>query len=216
MKKQHKEPNAQLVRAFARYMLDYYGLEVVQKSDSRFMRLLAWFLNLIGVMDKKQFLEKASTVIGNKLYLPFVIGEDPDNWAFSKQISIIAHECQHRVQRIEDGKAFNYRYLFSSSRRAAYEADAYRVNLELYFWYTGRLLNISAIAEAIKENYGCTSNDSAMAKKMLERSSRLVLEGLIVSKAAKVAMAWIRENADDYKRRGHRNIVPLRFIRKEQ
>ena len=210
--KNHKEPTAQLVRAFSRHMLNYYDLEVVQKTDSAFMKLLAWFLNTIGVMDKKAFMENASTTIGNKIYLPFILGEASDKFPLTNQVSILTHECQHKVQRLKDSKAFYFRYLFSSAKRAAYEADAYRVNLELYFWYTGRLLKIDAIAKAIQGNYGCTSNDAAMAKKILERSVRLVVEGLIVSKATKVAMEWIRENAADYERMGHRDIVSKRFI----
>ena len=172
--KNHKEPTAQLVRAFSRHMLDYYDLEVVQKTDSAFMKLLAWVLNTIGVMDKKAFMENASTTIGNKIYLPFVLGEASDKFTFPNQISILTHECQHKVQRLKDGRGFYFSYLFSSAKRAAYEADGYRVNLELFFWYTGHLLNINAISTAIQKNYGCTKADAEMAKTILERASRLV------------------------------------------
>jgi len=193
------ELTSQQVIDFANYMFKYFGLEPRNKRKSLIMNIASWFAEKLGYMSKENFLKNYTTVFRGKVYLPFTIGNNTEYW-LNGQVAIIVHECQHAVQK-RINKKFNYEYLFSTSKRAFYEADAYRTNMEMHFWSTKKLLSPVKLASKLY-NYGCKTIDVAMAKIALERSLSLVKDGIIISEATKRAIDYLNKNMPEHKSTG--------------
>ena len=80
-----------------------------------------------------------------------------------------AHVCPNtKIIGVDrDGAfAFALRYLTSRAARAAYEADAYRCNLELHHWHTGTIRSPRELAERLR-SYGVRQADIDVAETTL-------------------------------------------------
>ena len=194
------EPTPEIVKDFWDYMQQEFDFRVANKSKSSLMRLAAWFLNLMGIQDKKGFLAAYTTTIFSTVYIPFEIGVANDFYSLPSQISICVHEATHVFQNDEDHR-FTWRYATSTSWRAHYEAEAYRTNMELYWWYTGELLDPCMLAEKLL-HYGCKKGDVLSCQRNLEVAAKMVKRGGVVSEASKVAIKWLKENASKYEGKG--------------
>lgn len=184
-----------LVKGFANYMFNKYELDVKLKSKSVFMKFVAWFLNLCGIIDKKHFMERYSTVIGNNVYLPFEIGGYVDKFPLEKQIATIVHECQHAVQKIKDGTwKFSWRYLTNTSARARYEAHAYVTNMEIHHWYADKMLSPKFLSDLLY-NYGCKKRDVELSRAILQYNYPEIAKGIYHSVATISAIGWFENIA---------------------
>lgn len=192
------EPTPDLVKEFWGYMASEYKFKTVQKADASEMRAIAWALNLMGVQSKKKFLNSYTTTIGRTMYLPFVIGVEGgvSGISLEGQISTCVHECVHVTQYRRGGSKFVWEYLTSPAARAHYEVDAYRSNMEMYFWATGKILDPRDLAAKLAE-YGCSKADIRVAAKNLEMSARVIAKGGVVSGPTKKATAWFEQHASD-------------------
>ncbi len=185
-------PTPDEVRSFWKYMQKHYGTKVVSKASSKQMKAIAWALNLLGITDKKAFMERFVTTIGRTIYVPFDIGCHHEHWDRWQHATVCVHEHQHVEQLKRDGWKFKWRYLTSKAKRAIYEAEAYRSNFEMYFWRYGELPNARKRAEMLR-HYGCSNKDIDVVEKYLALSSETIKRGGIVNRATAVAMRWLNQ-----------------------
>ena len=192
-------PTSKHVRDFWRHMTRAYGTRFVNKNSAWEMRLVGMFLNRIGMLDKDDFMRHYTTTIGKRIYAPFDIGVPNDDYDLWDQISVCAHEHQHVEQLLRDGwLKFAGRYLISSAARAAYEAEAYRCNMELHYWRFGEIPDLRQLAERL-EHYGCDQGDIDMVERMLELSAETVRRGGIINRASQKTIAWLERYAPELK-----------------
>lgn len=180
---------------FWRYMGRVYGFEVKSKADSEFMVLVSQFLGAIGVQDPKVFMEKFTTTIGRDVYVPFEIGKGNQSELIGQVVTCV-HEAQHVVQYGRDEVGFVGRYTLNKTARAHYEMDAYRTNFEMYWFLTGKMLNVKAVA-GLLVSYGVDAVDMRVVEKHLVVSSKVVRNGVVVSGTSKVAQKWLRKRLAD-------------------
>ena len=189
------EPTPETVRALWRHMTGLYGTRVVDKASAVEMRLAAFALGKMGVLDPEAFMRRYTTTVGRRIYVPFEVGRPDERHDLWSQVVVCAHEHQHVEQLLRDGwLRFAGRYLLSSAARAAYEAEAYRSNLELAFWRTGEVPDPGRLAARLRD-YGCTGADVAMAQRMLELSAETVRRGGVANRASQKVIAWLEAHA---------------------
>jgi hypothetical protein len=189
-----KRLSQQKVVDFWAYMTKKFDAKIVTKNDSSFMSAISVFLSLIGVMDKKYFMENCATTIGRTIYLPFEIGVGNSTWSLLKQVLVCAHEFQHIVQVDKEGKLkFSTNYLMYKRKRAKYEADAYRCDMEIYYWLTGYLYDPVKLANRLK-GYNVNESDIEFCVNFFEASAMTIAQGGIISEASQVAIEWLEQN----------------------
>jgi hypothetical protein len=194
------EPTSFQVKSYAKYMFDHYGLIPKNKYKSILIRMVAFFLNLFRIMDGQQYMKRYSTVFNGRVYLPFIVG-DPTTKGLVAQVAIIAHECEHAYWKKQRGFAYSWNYLFNPARRAMAEVEAYRVNMELHYWYTGKLLSPMKLADKLY-SYGCKKLDVDMACIAFRGLASIIAEGTIGADASKHAIAYFNEIMPEYKGQG--------------
>lgn len=188
-----KELTKELVIEFWEYIADIYDSTVMEKSESSFMKLTGGSLDLIKVLDKKEFMTKYTTTIGRTIYTPFVVGCVSDKWTFENQISNCVHEHMHVEQYDREGFKFMVNYLLDPSNRAVYEAHAYSTNIEMYFYNTGKTFDAELLSSKLS-SYGCSKEDIAIAKNILEDNIKLIESGKIIYKPSMLAIDWLNNN----------------------
>jgi hypothetical protein len=195
------EVRPEQVYLFWEMMQQHYDSEVLDKPTAMEMRVLGWLLDLFCVVDRKTFLERFTTTIGRRIYIPFFVGVDHSRHPLWSQIGTCVHEHQHIVQLDRDGVRFTIDYLFDQASRAAYEAEAYTCNQELHFWRTGELRSPRKLAEKLRY-YGCRETDIAVAESQLIAASRAIRGGAVITEAGQVAIAWLEAHYPQLKHGG--------------
>ncbi len=147
-------PTKEQVIAFWAFMTEKYHIKVREKATSRFMKICAVLLDALGIMDQTKFMERYHTKIGDYLWIVCDVGEG-DAEERAHQISSIAHECGHAIQRQRwTPFFFSLFYLISREFRASREIEAYCINMYLFYWYTEEHLNVHRLANKLY-GYGC-------------------------------------------------------------
>ena len=172
-----KKPTSEDVKEFWNYMCRHYGTTWKYKPNAWEASVAAYFLDLMKIIDKKTFMERYAFILGSTIYLPFKPGEVHEIFSFEHQISACIHEHTHWDDACDLGKfKWNYRYVTSSEQRAIMEARGYRTNMEVYHWYTGKMLDPVEVANTLK-NYACSKNDINLAVEFLTRSIKTIQQG---------------------------------------
>lgn len=174
-------------------MAQMYDTQIADKSDSKEMKLVAAFLNAIGVMDSKDFLTKFATTIDHRLYLPFTPGSD--KVPLLAQAMTCAHEHQHVVVMEDEGYAtYHLHYVASPAMRAMYEARCYQASAEVCWWRMkavhgeGALPDID-LAKTLKA-YGCDAKAVAPAVKSYQKACRVIQKGGVGCQAAQDVISF--------------------------
>lgn len=187
------------VMDFASHMKHVFGASIVRKEDALEMRLAARILEWAGIMPRDAFMNRFATVIGRTLYLPFVPGDAKTQEALWRQIVTLTHEMHHIVQRDREGCGrFEWMYLTSTAERARIEAEAYRTEMELTYWRTGRVPSPRRLASRLR-SYGCSEADVAVTEVALTMSQAMVERGAVLSKATREALAWLQAHVPHLK-----------------
>jgi hypothetical protein len=187
----HVDPTSEDVVEFWKAMQHQYATTRIDKANSAEMKIVAELLGLLGVLDKKAFLEKYTTTIGDKIYAPFTPGVPTADWSLWSQIAVCVHEHHHVYQdRAAGGLRFEWDYITSSAKRAHYEAEAYRTNMVMEWKYQGRMINPLYLAKLLA-NYGCSISDIEVAEKMLRLSMPAIKQGAIASDVCRWATIWL-------------------------
>lgn len=187
------DATVELVTGLWEHMSDHYRTRLARKDEPE-MQLVAKTLEAMGILDAEDFLSRFTTTIGRTIYTPYEIGVGSQR-EIESQLRTCVHEHQHVVQYIQGGAKFAFEYMVDSAKRAFYEADAFRCNLELHFWMHGSLPD--TLPDALAQNlthYGCTADDIAVCAKHLRMAARVVEQGGVSSDAGKVALAWLERH----------------------
>jgi len=180
---------SQLVQDFWHDLLQRYGGRVVSKQDSHEMQLVAQFLDTIGVVDRDVFMQRFTTTLFDRIYIPFDLGVEGNGWTLWDQVVVAAHEVVH-VQQFHDAPAtFVLGYLFNRSDRATYEAQAYGANLELWRWCNGHV-DVNALASSLG-SYGLTADHVAYAAAYLATLDDVLRQGGTVAPTAHWTIEWL-------------------------
>lgn len=179
------------VKDFWKYMARKYKFEIVHKSDSASMKIIGWALSQMGIQSKDAFLKRYTTTVclgsWRAVYIPFEIGRGTQAQLIS-QVETCVHEAQHVVQAGRD--SFQpMKYLRSDTSRAFYEADAYRTNMEMHWYFTGKLLSAKRLAGLLR-GYRVGKADRRIAEKHLIIASKVVKRGGVISGVSKNAIRW--------------------------
>jgi hypothetical protein len=188
------EVTPEIVRGLWKHMTEYYGSEVVDKSNSTLMRVVASTLQLFGVEQASDFMTRFTTTVGATIYCPFIVGEPAPGWSLLDELYLCVHEHMHVYQWRTEGIGFAAKYLVSSAARAAYEAEAYRSAAELSWWQSGQLIAPTALADHLRA-YGCSQADIDSAAEIIELSEDAIRQGGILNPPTAVAIAWLNSNA---------------------
>lgn len=189
------KPTPADVRDFWEYMTSRYGTRVIDKRNNIEMRALGELLDLFGVLSKKDFLEKFTTVLPmknvNVIYTPFEIGVPSKDWSLWQQTRVCVHEINHVLQCREDGDlGFTWGYVTSAAQRAHYEIGGYRCDMEIEYRYMGKVLD--PYMQAIKLlSYGCTMAHVEIAHKQLALSIPIIKRGAIIEPSSRAAVKWL-------------------------
>ena len=195
------EPAGQTVSTFWDYMTHRFGASVVDKKDAAEMQLVSALLGALGIVDRAAFMKSFTTTVGRRIYVPFEVGVANPQWSLWGQIMVCAHECQHVIQYNELGALrFAWQYIGKSAGRTAFEAEAYRCQLELNFWRTGELLSPHELAAKLV-NYGVTNADIRAAETALRMSAESVRRGAVINPTSRAAIDWLSVHAPELKNR---------------
>lgn len=162
-------------------MTQSYDTSIIDKKDSQMMQFIAKLLDAVKVQDDKAFLNAYAITLGYDIYLPFSPGDsDPSSIT---QVCACAHEHQHVVVMERIGApVYSMMYVISPVMRAVYEAECYRADMEVFWWYSKAvlrkptLLTPRALARQLSA-YGCHKEDIESAEKSLEKAAKLVKRG---------------------------------------
>ena len=179
------------VKDFWKYMGRAYRFKVIDKSNATEMRIVGWALDMMGIQNRKNFLKNFTTTVGNRVYIPFEIGKGTQR-QLVQQVITCTHEAQHVAQYRRD-HSFLLKYLLSDSSRALYEADAYRTNMEIYWWFYKKLLSPGMLANKLK-SYSVGKSDIRVVKKHLLSASKTVKYGGVITGTSKKAIRWLNRN----------------------
>lgn len=181
----------ELVRGFWSHFERLYHTRTVPKADATEMKAVASALKLMGILDADAFMTKFVTTLWRRIYVPFTVGEIGSSWSLWDQIVVCVHEHQHVEQLQRDGWfKFTTQYLTSSAKRAMYEAEAYRSDMEMWFWRTGELLSPHSLAGSLV-SYNCKVGDIRTVEIALEMSSITVKKGGVINRASQRAIEYL-------------------------
>lgn len=184
-------PSSDDVREFWKVMSEKWDTKRIDKDSADEMKLVSEVLNLLGIVNRQDFMRRFTTTVGNRIYTPFKPGEPSPNWSLWSQIVVCVHEHHHVFQdRAAGGLGFEWSYLTNPAQRAQYEAEAYRTNMVLEWRYQGRMPDPRALA-ALLWHYGCSQADIDVAAKLLALSIPSIKAGAIASDVCRWACDWL-------------------------
>lgn len=170
-----------------------FGTRVVAKETSLSMHLAGLGLGLLRIQKPTEFMERYTTVIGRRIYVPYTPGDAPSEAALWRQASTAAHEHQHVLQAKRDGFIrFASRYLRSPKHRAAYEAEAYGGDIELLVWAGRKARSAKSAADGLAA-YGIPLRDRERALETLRGYEVSADTGALRNEATQWAAAWLSE-----------------------
>lgn len=124
-----------------------FDFKLVYKKNSSFMKFIAFFLSLFGILDKKKFMEDFTTTIGSTVYHNYKIGEGNQDELWS-QFKTLIHEIIHVQQSKHFGfLKFSLSYLLSSNSRTQFETQAYKSSFILNYSIYGNFPEPILVAE---------------------------------------------------------------------
>lgn len=167
-----------------------FGASLINKEDAFEMELVGRALDILGAMDKKDFLENYCITIGDKIYLSYVIGEGNEiSRAF--QVETICHEITHVTQFKKD-VAMIADYLRKKSERTKFESEAFGVSAEIRRWAFGFVLEPSEVGKKLGA-YMVDEDNKRIAEKRIEMINKSIGSGAMFSDVAKFTYDWWSE-----------------------
>ena len=139
-------------------------------------------------------MNRYATILGKTIYIPFVPGEANEDFPAEKQISLCVHEHQHWNDACDRGKlTWNWEYLIDSEKRAVAEALGYKTNIEMYHWYTGKIIPVKVITDLLLKSYKCGFKDVLVAEGILNRSLKTIKRGGYTSPATIIGLQILQK-----------------------
>lgn len=182
-----KKLTPELVKKFYKHFTKNYGMKIVDKDNAAEMEMVGWFLDLMGIQDKDDFLNNYTTTIGNRIYISFEVGSK--EIPLDRQIETLVHELHHKRQMNRDN-LFMIKYALDKDYRALKEARAYTTNLEMRYWYCGKIYNTDKLALVLR-GYDLDGEHIRVVKKHLRIHGKVAKQGGIENKISQQAIRWL-------------------------
>lgn len=182
----------EMVVATWNHLEHHYGSRRLNKADSQDMELVARFLHQMGIVDHLKFMEKYTTTIEEVIYVPFEVG-NARSMPLDRQLQICLHEHQHVHQWREGRGLFILQYVSDPDLRAAFEAEAMQVNLELDYWLNRSNRHHEAWVNKLKD-YALKDEHLATVVKRLDMAYRTISKGGISTDVGRFIIPWLIEN----------------------
>ncbi len=155
-------------------MQNEFDVMVVEKKDSRLMRLVAFFLGIIrkfisNVCSPTEFMDDFTTTIYCTVYVSFPVSELKDE-NYVHEISHMVHEFTH-AEQFRTELLMPLKYLFSSHWRMRYEVEAYCRTMEYLIRTKVEFDVADYISEqlgSLQESYGVGPSDLKVAKNLMQ------------------------------------------------
>lgn len=183
-----KSVSSDNVQSLWDYMTKKYRSNVIYKASSDEMKLIASILNAFEVVDYKKFMSQFCTTIGNNIYL----STNYHKILEVDQVALCVHEHVH-VRQFKEDPTSMLKYAVDRSKRTLYECEAYRSNMEILFYLTGKHPSPTEYANLLKY-YNVNKKDITFAKEYLTKSAAIIDKGGVVTLESKVAIAWMNKN----------------------
>jgi hypothetical protein len=165
-----------------------YGTRRRDKRSSPLMQVVAMVLARLNVMPKERFLGRFATTVGRTIYLP-------EREHGVRNLLWEAAVCVHEHVHVRAWSwRFMWRYLTQPMWRAMYEAQAYRTNIALRYWYTGEWLDIKDLAAKIGTNYMCGNGGVELAYRVFDNERNELLQGHITCPVVQQALTFVRQH----------------------
>jgi hypothetical protein len=190
-------PTPQDVADFWDYMCARHGVKVIDKNDSELMAQVSELLNLMGILNKHEFLKHYTTTVILRpyrgIYIPFTIGVPNEDYDLWPQMRICVHEIDHIIQADLAGDlGFGWYYLTNSAARAHYEAGGLRADMEMEWRYQGRLLDPSGMATKVL-HYNCSQLECETTETELRQCIPIIKSDALIEPASREAVIWLDE-----------------------
>lgn len=155
-------------------MQNEFDVKVVEKKNSRFMKLVAFCLGIIrrfipNVCSPTEFMDDFTTTIYGTVYVSFPVSELEDK-DYVQEISHMVHEFTHAEQFRREA-LMPLKYLFSAYWRMRYEVEAYcrtmeylvkaKVKFDIGDFVSGNI-------DSLKSSYGVGPSDLKVAKNLMQ------------------------------------------------
>jgi len=177
------------------FMTGKYDVKVYDKRTSGLMSLAGKILQRLSIMSYEQFMNGYVTTIGNRIYIPFKLGDDEGRWSYWDQIVLCAHEFQHVRQFNGSVVSFVWNYVRNPEKRALYECQAFRGNFEMEYFKWKELPYTSTMVKNKLRYYGCSEKILNNATHYIDSCIPTIELGGVVNQASKDVINWLRANA---------------------
>lgn len=169
------------------YLTKKYKTEVVKKADAKEMKVIGEFLDAVGVLDDKDFMDRFSTTLGNRIYLC----NNYEALSELDKIGTCVHEHVHVRQWRMNPVLSPLQYAADRARRTAFECEAYRANMEMTFFLTGKCPDPKKVADLLK-SYNVNKDDLKFAQAYLSKAADIVKRGGVVTRESKTAIGYLK------------------------
>ena len=163
-----------------------YGVTIVTERSAAY-KVIRWAAEAMDIPQVDRWLKRWSLTVGRLVWLSFKPGAGAEK-DLEAQVITICHELIHARQWRQDKARFVFRYVFSQSRRAHYEAEAFHADVEMAY-ALGLKPDYKAIAEKLKA-YRVRKSDIAVTKKHLLIIDRIAKQGGRTEDVTKWACKW--------------------------
>ena len=175
-----KPLNYESLPGLKKYLCGLYGTTIRYKPTASEMRLLARFLDALGIADAGVWLRQYSTTLGRTIYLCRRLSDT--RIRARDHAATLAHEHAHVWIMDEMGgeAKYNAAYL-DGSRRAIIEARCYLAGAEVY-WNAMAAVGHQALppldlGDVLADGYRCKAKDIKPAVRLYEQGCRLIQRG---------------------------------------
>lgn len=176
-----KPLNYQSLPGLKKYLCGRYNTTVKYKPTASEMRLLARFLDAVGIADHDVWLRHYSTTLGRKIYLCRHLN-DTKIRARDHAVTL-AHEHGHVwiMDTDYNSPAAYYAAYLDGSRRALIEARCYLAGAEVY-WNAMAAVGHPALppldlGDVLADGYRCRAKDIKPAVRLYNTGTRMIVRG---------------------------------------
>ena len=190
------EPTPDLVRRFHVFLLGLIGAHSFDKRTAPGMRVMAFVLGRLRVVDREQFLEQQPTTVCRRIYLPFEPGVPSNSWPLWRQMVALVRESQKVLRNRQQGCLWGgWRWLTHEQERIQREIEGFLCHLEMHLWRYRELPSLKDLTRALQKYEGRPFL-MEFSEAMLQVAGESVRQGAVISDAGRIALPWLTRNAD--------------------
>lgn len=172
---------------------DHFATRVLDPANPSDMKHVGEALVLLGVADRRTFLDSCVMSVGERIYLPFAPGSTTKSWPAWRQVLACARAHEVVSQAMASGfPGFQWNYYANHAKRGMVEARAI-LAAACVDWRFRRMLPEPDRAAAELYLYGCTAADVDAAARLMEATAPAIRRGEIQGDAAGWVCQWIEE-----------------------